>query len=93
MNTAVLHSVNAGELLAASLEVSPKLLEEVLEVLASAPFPINPDLDHSHTGKSRISFPLYEAQVSELRELLARAGFSPDHLVTQPMVAELQTVH
>ena len=54
MTSTVLLSPTSGELLAAEIRVSPKHLEEILELLASAPFPINPELDHtaprSHSG-------------------------------------------
>ena len=47
MSLALLHSASAGELLAAEIRISPRLLEDLLEVLASAPFPINPELEHA----------------------------------------------
>jgi len=77
MSTVLLHSFNAGALLTAEIQISPKLLEDILEAIASAPFPINPELDHSTSGLSRVRFPLYESQLESLRDILAAAGFAP----------------
>lgn len=89
MSLALLHSVSSGELLAAEIQVSPKLLEEILEALASAPFPINPELDHPLGGMSRVRFPLYESQLEILRDILAASGFGASLLKTQPMSTDL----
>jgi len=89
MSTALLHSVSAGELLAAEIQISPKLLEEVLEVLAAAPFPINPELDHPVGASSRVRFPIYESQLETMRELLVLAGLPAGLVSTQPMSVEL----
>jgi hypothetical protein len=89
MTTALLHSANSGELLAAEILISPKHLEEILEALASAPFPINPELDHASGPLSRVRFPLYESQLAALNEILVAAGFSPSLLATHSMTAEV----
>ena len=89
MTTALLHSANSGELLAAEIQISPKLLEEILEALASAPFPINPELDHSSGTLSRVRFPLYESQLETLRGILAASGFGPSLLEVHSMAAEV----
>ncbi|MFN8814777.1 MAG: hypothetical protein ACK6DZ_14010, partial [Acidobacteriota bacterium] len=87
MSIAVLHSIDSGELLAAEINISSRLLEDILEALASAPFPINPELDHSSGSQTLVRFPLYESQIPALRETLAAAGFSPDLLHFQSMAA------
>jgi hypothetical protein len=87
MSIAVLHSLDSGELLAAEIKVPSRLLEDMLEALASAPFPINPELDHSPGSQTLVRFPLYDSQLPALREALAAAGFSPDLLHLQSMAA------
>lgn len=89
MSTALLHSIEAGELLAALIEISPKLLEEILEALAEAPFPINPELDHSTGGISRVRFPLYESQREDLNQTLIANGFSPELVQFRSVGAQL----
>jgi hypothetical protein len=87
MSIAVLHSLDSGELLAAEIKVPSRSLEDILEALASAPFPINPELDHSPGSQTLVRFPLYEAQLPALRQALSAAGFSSDLLQTQSMAA------
>jgi hypothetical protein len=89
MTTALLHSVNSGELLAAEIQIPSRLLEEILEVLASAPFPINPELEHSTSPLSIVRFPLYEAELEGLRDILATHGFAPSLLKVSSMTRQL----
>lgn len=70
-----------GEMLAAEILSPPRLLEDILEALASATFPIDPEINHSSSGgRTVIGFPLFESQLPILREILLTAGFSPDLL-------------
>jgi hypothetical protein len=89
MTTALLHSAQSGELLAAEIRVSPRLLEDLLEALASAPFPINPELDHSARPITQVRFPLYESQRDSLHQVLASAGFAPSLLTVHSMATEV----
>ena len=93
MSLALLHSVSAGELLAAEIRISPRLLEDLLEVLASAPFPINPELEHAtatlHAATSKIHFPLYDSQLDTLRDILVSSGFAASLLEVHSMAAEV----
>lgn len=89
----ILKSVDAGELLAARIQITPRLLEELLEALATAPFPINPELNHGGPGESTtIQFPLYEHQVEDLRDVLAANGFASSHLEVSSMAEHLDLV-
>ncbi|MBI3207938.1 MAG: hypothetical protein HYZ37_03435 [Candidatus Solibacter usitatus] len=63
------------DLLAVRITVEAFQLEELLEVLADAPFPINPSIEH-HTemqvnGRSvaavLVTFPAWESQFAEVR--------------------------
>ena len=70
-----------GELLAAEILSPPRLLEDILEALASALFPIDPEIYHSPSGgRTVVRFPLFESQLPALRQILLAAGFSPDLL-------------
>ena len=98
MSLALLHSASAGELLAAEIRISPRLLEDLLEVLASAPFPINPELEHAsatlhsatlHAATSKIHFPLYDSQLNTLRDILVSSGFAASLLEVHSMAAQV----
>ena len=90
MSLALLHSASAGELLAAEICVSPRLLEEILEALASAPFPINPELEHAAaSGISKICFPLYGSQLGTLQDILVRSGFAASLLEVHSMAVQV----
>lgn len=80
MTTAILHSDTAGELLAASLTIPSRQLEDLLEALAEAPFPLNPELDHSRPGFTTVRFPLYEHQIAALHDILRLNDFACDLL-------------
>lgn len=103
MSLALLHSASAGELLAAEIRISPRLLEDLLEVLASAPFPINPELEHAsatlhavtlnaatlNAATSKIHFPLYDSQLNTLRDILVSSGFAASLLEVHSMAAQV----
>lgn len=93
MSLALLHSASAGELLAAEIRISPRLLEDLLEALASAPFPINPELEHAaaalNAATSKIHFPLYASQLNTLRDILVSSGFAASLLEVHSMAAEV----
>lgn len=84
MSSIVFLSPACGEVLAAEIHISPKHLEDLLEALASAAFPINPELDHASSPLSRVRFPVYGTQLKSLREILATAGFAPSLLEVHP---------
>jgi hypothetical protein len=89
MTNTLLVSPTSGELLAAEIRVSPKYLEDILEALASAPFPINPELDHTASSTTQVRFPIYDSQLDSLREILTTAGFPQSLLEIHSMAAEL----
>ena len=63
-----------GELISLSIATEPRLLEELLEALASLDFPVNPQLYH-RAAEVRVEFPAYSLQVERVRETLRRQGF------------------
>jgi hypothetical protein len=90
--TASLHPSEAalfgreGELVSLSIATEPKLLEDLLEALASLSFPVNPQLYH-RASQVRVEFPAYSTQVDQVRETLRREGFDAARLeIRRPLV-------
>ena len=73
-----------GELISLSVATDPKLLEDLLEALASLDFPVNPQLYHRPT-EVLVEFPAYLSQVERVREALARQGFDEGIRVSRPL--------
>jgi len=71
-----------GELVLLQISVEPRLLEDLLEVLARLEFPVNPDLSHKPNSVS-VEFPAYSGRVEEVRKLLNIHGFDPSCLAVQ----------
>lgn len=71
-HTAVLHG-QAGDLVCVRVKVDPRLLEDLLDGLAAADFPINPEIRHGHPD-TIVEFPAYDTQIAEIRWLVQRAG-------------------
>jgi hypothetical protein len=63
-----------GELISLSIATEPKLLEDLLEVLAVLDFPVNPQLYH-RPAQVVVEFPAYSSQVKQVRDALVRQGF------------------
>jgi len=63
-----------GELISLSIATEPRLLEDLLEALASLDFPVNPQLYHRAT-EVRVEFPAYSRQIEQVRDALGREGF------------------
>jgi hypothetical protein len=68
-----------GELVELRIPVEPRLLEDLLEALASLDFPVNPELSHQ-PRVVYVEFPAYAGHVEEVRGLLRRSGFDPGSL-------------
>jgi hypothetical protein len=62
-----------GELVFVRVRVDPRLLEDLLEAIAAADFPINPEIRHGHPFTT-VVFPAYVTQVDEIRRLIREAG-------------------
>jgi hypothetical protein len=61
-----------GELVLVRVDTDPRLLEDVLECLASVPFPINPQIHHGRP--TTVEFPAYEQHLYEVRRALQAVG-------------------
>lgn len=78
-----------GELLFVRYSVDPRLLEDALEALAQAPFPINPELHHSER-RTIVEFPAYAEQVPRLESTLRAHGLDVAALSLHRMAEELR---
>ena len=64
-----------NELLQVSIAVDHHLLEELLEALSNAPFPVNPQIIH-RLQLTKVEFPAYSSQLQIVRDLIGAAGLS-----------------
>lgn len=62
-----------GNLVFVRVRAHERLLEDVLEALACASFPINPEIRHGHPYTT-VEFPAYDTNVAEVRHLMQSAG-------------------
>ena len=76
-----------GELLSARVSVDPRLLEDLLECLASLSFPVNPQIYHG--VPTVVDFPVWEARVLEVRNTLRAFGFDSNSLRTSDMLTTI----
>jgi hypothetical protein len=93
---ASLFSPEHGELLVVRYAVEPRLLEEALEALAHAPFPINPELRHpagngetAASWRTVIEFPAYAGQLDALRRTLQAYGLDGRAFTASPLLPGL----
>jgi hypothetical protein len=78
-----------GELISLSIATEPKLLEDLLEALASLDFPVNPQLYHRPT-QVLVEFPAYSNQVEQVRNALARQGFPAGGIQVSSALASIR---
>ncbi len=78
-----------GELVSVRVFVEPRLLEELLEALASVSFPVNPQIFHQPGPDTLVEFPAYTGRLSEVRDALKDAGFDPAAVIVRPMLTQL----
>lgn len=73
-----------GELIQVRISTEPRLLEDLLECLASVPFPINPQIYHGRP--TIVEFPAYEKHLYEVRDALRAFGLDPSSLSASSML-------
>jgi hypothetical protein len=81
-----------GELVSIQVTVEPRLLEQLLEALATLPFPVNPQI-LSHLGDQidvSVEFPAYAEQLDQVRDALAVLALPPDAVAVRNMLEDLQ---
>lgn len=76
-----------GELVSVRISIEPKLLEELLETLAQAPFPINPEIFHG--WPTVVEFPAYRSRLAELRRVLQANAFPTETVKVSRMLDAL----
>ena len=78
----------SGELVQVRARVDSRLLEELLEALADADFPINPEIRHGFPDTT-VAFPAYDNQLDEIRELILRVGLRKVDLEADNMLSAI----
>jgi hypothetical protein len=78
-----------GELFLVRIGVDARHLEDLLEVLATRSFPINPEILHG-AQRTVVEFPAYEARLAEVRTALAEAGFPSDAIRVESMLSAVE---
>jgi hypothetical protein len=73
-----------GELVQVRISTDPRRLEELLDCLASLPFPINPQLYHGLP--TVVEFPAYKNRLPGVSETLRVYGFDPASMTVSPML-------
>jgi hypothetical protein len=78
-----------GELIAIRIHIEARALEDLLEALALASFPVNPEIRHA-TPDTIVEFPAYEGQMEEIRKLIAAEIRAGARLEAGSMLAAIQ---
>lgn len=73
-----------GELVCLRVSTDPRLLEDLLECLATVPFPVNPQIYHGLP--TVVEFPAYARRISEVQQTLRAFGFDPASLEVSSML-------
>src|SRR5690242_5654519 len=75
-----------GELVLLRVTVEPRLLEDLLDVLAHLDFPVNPELQH-RPAQVTVEFPAYQGRVDDVRQAVRMHGFDPAAVKVANMLA------
>jgi hypothetical protein len=95
-----------GELVSLRICIEPRLLEELLEALASVSFPINPQIYH-HAGvgyvypdgheqlvsTTMVEFPAFSGHLEEVQNTLRAHGLPPDLVHVKGMIQDIHSDH
>lgn len=73
-----------GELVQVRVSTDPRLLESLLECLASVAFPINPQIYHGRP--TVVEFPAYRQHLPEVKDTLRSFGFDPSQVRVSSMI-------
>ena len=74
-----------AELVLVSVSVEAHQLEDLLEALADAPFPINPQIIH-RSPLTKVEFPAYSSQLDTVRSLLEAKSFAANEIAVTNML-------
>lgn len=64
-----------GDLVLVRIATEARQLEEVLEVVAELPFPVNPEIRHQGAA-STVEFPAYSSRVQDVRDAFLAKGLT-----------------
>lgn len=78
-----------GPLVSVRVTCDPRLLEDMLECLATVPFPINPQIYHGLP--TAVEFPAYEMRLEQVRDALKACGFGSNCVQVSPMLEAIAT--
>ena len=79
-----------GDLVSLRVATDVRHVEDLLEALSAASFPVNPQLWHQ-TTEVVVEFPVWERDLDELRRLLRDAGFERAALEIRPALAGFES--
>jgi hypothetical protein len=101
--TISLLSGSEGALVLVSIGVAPGSLESLLETLAEADFPINPQIYHNavvvdvcpdgrqiERAATLVEFPAYSGRLDRLWKQLETNGFDPAGVIVRDMLEDIQ---
>ena len=93
-----------GELVSVRISIEPRLLEKLLDSLASLEFPINPQIYHDAAmvyvyadGRkvveptTTVEFPAYASRLAEVRATLQRCGLDPALMSAKNMLEDIHS--
>ncbi len=64
-----------GDLVLVRIETEARQLEEVLDLVAELPFPVNPEIRHQGAA-SAVEFPAYSSRVDSVRDAFRARGLT-----------------
>ena len=77
-----------GELVLVRICVEARLLEDLLEALAEAPFPLNPQIYHH--PQTVVEFPAYSSRVVEIVRVIASRGFEEGQMTVLNLLESIE---
>jgi hypothetical protein len=78
-----------GELVLVRVAVDWRALEDLLDALARASFPVNPEIQHGNPS-TIVEFPAYESELEEVSRLLSAAGLGACPIETANILTTLR---
>ena len=77
-----------GELVLIRICVEARMLEELLEALAEAPFPLNPQIYHH--PNTVVEFPAYSSRLNEIESVITSRGFDPAQMQVANLLESIE---
>lgn len=79
-----------GDLVSVRIVIDPRRLEDLLETLATADFPVNPQLYH-YPPRVVVEFPAWASQIDCVRRLISANGFEEGAMTVRGPLDPLET--